>query len=379
MFKSLVKRQPMPIGVDFGAHSIRMLQLEPRGDGYAVAASAQDVLPARTPESGEKRHELQVQLLQKLYSEGSFDGKQVVSCLPAHVLHYKNLRVPKMPPDELRGAVEWEAADRLGLSSDRMRLRFFDAGEVRQGEEVRQEIILMAAPIPDVDDHTAVLLDAGLRPSCVEVAASALARVACPARRSTDDELLQVVLDVGYAASKVLVLRNGRVAFFKMIDIGGGTFDEGVAQRLGLSVHEAAAMRRRIVPAAEGEKAESADQPLFGDTRKETVERAVSEAMRSAVTDLGKELGLCLRYYSVTFRGNRPDVIHLAGGESCNPHLAEMLSETTGIETRPLSVTDRIDFAGAAPSPNHPCTQWVTAAGLALWQPQRAVRKKVAA
>lgn len=370
MFKGLFKRQSMPIGIDFGAYSIRMMQLEPKCDGYSVIAAAHEVLPARIPDSGDKRHELVVQLLKKMLTDGGFKSRRTVSCLPAVSMQYKNLRVPKMPPDELRSAVEWEAADRLGLNTDRMRLQFFDAGEVRQGEELRREIILMAASAPDVDDHTAILTDAGLQPVCLEAVPCALARATGDKVGREGDDRLSVVLDVGYAASKVLVLRNGRIAFFKLIDIGGRSLDEGVAQRLGLPLHEAAALRRRLGATEDQENTQSSDdQPLFGDTRKDAVQRAVHESLRTTVNDLGKELGLCLRYYSVTFRGRRPDHLHVVGGEASDPQLLTLLAENIGIEVQPMLMAEQVSFDNVAHSVGKHRSQWVVAAGLAMWQP----------
>ena len=44
-----------PIGIDFGAHSIKMLQLDRREEGYAVTAAATRTLPTEMPESPEQR------------------------------------------------------------------------------------------------------------------------------------------------------------------------------------------------------------------------------------------------------------------------------------------------------------------------------------
>src|SRR5687768_4694335 len=114
-----------------------MLQLERSGDGYAVVAAESRALPAEVPAESAPRVDMFVGLIRDMLDTGGFSGRKVVSCLPAKALHYKNLRVPRMPADELKAAVEWEAADRLKLPVDAMHIQFFDAGEVRQGEELR--------------------------------------------------------------------------------------------------------------------------------------------------------------------------------------------------------------------------------------------------
>jgi hypothetical protein len=42
--------------------------------------------------------------------------------------------------------------------------------------------------------------------------------------------------------------------------------------------------------------------------------------------ELARELSLCLRYYSVTFRGHRPTVVKLLGGEGSDPQLRAILN-----------------------------------------------------
>jgi hypothetical protein len=52
----------------------------------------------------------------------------------------------------------------------------------------------------------------------------------------------------------------------------------------------------------------------------------VFDATRSTMEELGREIGLCLRYYSVTFRGQRPNKLRLLGGEAADPMLLGVLN-----------------------------------------------------
>jgi hypothetical protein len=83
--------------------------------------------------------------------------------------------------------------------------------------------------------------------------------------------------------------------------------------------------------------------------------------------ELGREISLCLRYYSVTFRGHRPTKLRLIGGEACDPQLQTLLNSALVIPVevgRPLySVnTSRMkpaDRRGAM-------CEWALALGLSL-------------
>jgi type IV pilus assembly protein PilM len=364
--------------VDFGAHSIKMLQLMPRGDQFEVIAAARQALPSDMPAAGDMRQQVLGQLIAKMVSSGGFVGKTAVACLPATAIQFKNLRFPKMPADELTAAVAWEAGDRLKLPPDEVRIQYFDAGEVRQGDETRQEIILMAASIAAIDDHAASLTVAGLRPACVECVPGALVRALATKATDDDPDPVRVIVDIGYASTKVVIARRGRVVFFKNIEIGGRTLDAAVAQRLGLDPLEAAQLRRKFETAT-GVATESV-KPLFGDTQRDTIERAVDEAMRTTLADLGKELSLCLRYYSVTFRGRRPDELLLTGGESTDPRLARLLADAVGVTVGPVRLHERIDTTAAGHLLGCPSrlTEWSVAAGLAMWRPSRVMKRGAA-
>jgi type IV pilus assembly protein PilM len=357
-----------PIGLDLGTHTVRLLQLR-RGGGRAgltVAAAACRTLPADLPASGPERRGAVAALLRTMLRTGGFTGRRVVSCVPAAAIQYKNLRLPRMPADELHAALTWEASTRLNLgAADQTMIQFYDAGEVRQGEEMRQEIILMAAPMPTLDEHLALLLESDLKPLAIDGLPSALVRGVGAAGDAGPEAPATVAVDVGHQSTKVVIARRGEVIFFKLIDIGGDKFDKAVAQKLNLALPDAAELRRRMrqAPAAGAEA-----EPLFGKTRREGVERAIFEAVRAETGDLAREVGLCLRYYSVTFRGRRPEKVLLAGGASAEPQLARVLAEDAGLAGEPARPLAGADSAGrpdlAASGPDH--SAWTVAAGLAL-------------
>lgn len=347
-----------PIGVDLGAGSVKLMQLRrSSGPGVQVQAMSCRTLPADTPSAGPQHVAVVADLIRSMLAEGDFIGRRVVSSLPAASLQYKNLRVPKMPPNELRAAVEWEASDRLGLSAGGatpMHLQFFDAGEVRQGEEERQEIILLAAPHAVVDQHLATLVASDLKPLAIECVPSALARCVSQGKTLELDPPAQLLIDIGYAATKVLIVRAGRVLFFKLIEIGGKKFDEAVAGSLKLPVHEAAEVRRQAGSSGQADAA-----PV-----KPEIERAVVEATRPTVAEIGREIALCLRYYSVSFRGRKPEVAHLVGGEAYNAQVCRLLEGEIGVSVAP-------GLPANEPGLKELGHEWAVAAGLSMRQGPR--------
>lgn len=354
MFKRWLNPPRCPIGIDVGTHSVRMMQVSREGDHLAVIAAARAALSGEANGFGDAFHQQVAGAIRRMIDAGRFVGNTVVSCLPAPVMHCKNLRLPKMPPDELPEAVRWEANDRLHLGEPAF-TQFIDAGVVRQGEEERQEVILLAATNTVIDQHARALIAAGLVPMAIDAIPAALAR--CVGRH--DAERVQVVIDVGYAQSKVLICRGDTVLFYKQIDVGGRTLDRAVAEKLDLPAREAAELRRAAAQ------------------RDEQVRRSVDEAVRPRLIDLAREIGLCLRYYSVTFRGQRPDTALLLGGEAHDTSLAQLISEGAAIGVEQGDPLAGVDLTGAGDLGDH--ADWAVALGLALRPLAKAAGKRGAA
>lgn len=370
-----------PIGMDLGAQSVKLVQLEYVGAGYKLTAAASRPIPTDLPASGPERSKALAAIIKQALQSSPFHGKRVVSSMPASVLQYKNLRLPKMPPDELRAAIEWEAADRLRVPPESVNIQYYDAGEVRQGEELREEIIILAASNADINEHIDLLGKCDLTPVAIDAVPSALARSLGPKSIPDSEAPASVVIDVGYATTKVLVLKQGRVLFFKLIDIGGQKLDATVAEHLNMPIPDAADLRRRLQQATREENAEGAEQtPLFGSTRRETLERAVFEALRTTAGDLAKEIGLCLRYYSVTFRGRRPESAMLVGGESYETQLAGILAEGAGVEVAPAKPLEGIEVSPDCELSRESGTlgEWAVALGLAMRRDDKAAKRGAA-
>jgi type IV pilus assembly protein PilM len=377
VFEAFRSRNGSPIGLDVGAFSVKMLQMERRGSGWVAVAAQSRALAPDLPAEGAARVAAITAVVQDMLHQGGFRGRNVVSCLPATAMQYKNLRLPKMPADELRSAVEWEAHDRLHMAADNVSIQFFDAGEVRQGDDLRQEIILLAAPHKLVDEHLQILLNTGLTPLAIDAVPSAMARAMDTSSETDLESPARLVIDVGLSSTKVLITRHGRVLFFKLIEVGGRTLDETVAQHLSLPISDAAEVRRRLQQQVSPEDGE---QMLFGSTRRQSVERAVFEAMRVKIGELAKEIGLCLRYYSVTFRGHRPNDALLVGGEAYEPQVPKILSGELGIRVEPARPLAHVDLT-AVPSlaqNGGSLSEWAVAAGLAM-RPIERVAKRGAA
>jgi type IV pilus assembly protein PilM len=289
-----------------------------------------------------------------------FVGCRGVVALPRDIVHVKNLRLPQMPASELASAVEFEARNVFEFDTEHAQVRFLHAGEVRQGNEVREEAIVLAARHHDVEEFVEQLHRSDVIIESLDFEPAAVYRtVERFIRRKEDEAEVNVLVDVGARRTQVVIGRGRDISFFKPIEIGGQQQNEAVSRKLGITMEEARGLRRRLM--------ESAHAGADSNASREPVRQAVYDATRSIIEDLAREISLCLRYYSVTFRGQRPARVRLLGGEACDPHLHSILLANLPIAVEPLRPLNNVNTTRMKAAERRGCmSEWGVALGLGL-------------
>lgn len=345
------RSHPGPIGLDIGTESVRLLQLTQIAGNLRVQAAGQWHFPEGLSSPGadpDARTAQAAEGIRQLLKKNAFRGHDVVSCLRTEQLAIRNVRLPRMNEAELERAVMFEASERLGFEVAPDRVYFVNAGEIRTGAEAAQEVLLMGVPAQVMQDHLALLEAARLRPQHIDSEPAALLR-ACERfmRRAQEEEQMVVVLDIGHSSTRVVVARGQTPLLIKTVDIAGRKFNESVARELNLPYAEAAHIRRR--------GGTGTDWPVI-------------DAIRPHAEALAGEVGLCLRYCSVTFRGLRPSRLIATGGEAYDVSLLKLLGEQLSCECvlgEPLRGVD-LHHASFGGDRRGTLTEWAVATGLAL-------------
>lgn len=352
----------LPIGLDIGTTTVRMLQLGGSERDLRAVAAAKFVLPLEVKGDPKRRREFIVAEVRRAVKEGRFRGREAVMALPSGTPAIRNIRMPKMLNEELTTAVNWEAQNKFPFDTATAVIQYMRAGEVRQGDQLLDEIILLAVPRAEVDGQIQMAVEAGLDLVSLDAQAAAVFRgFERYLGRREDEGVVNVYADIG-AHTTVVISRGRDPVFIKTIPIGGTVFNRAVAECLELAPAEAEALRRRLGSPRRTEQAEAEAE----DSARVT--RAVADAMRPHVEDLADEIGLCLRYHGVTFRGPRIESLTFVGGEAHDPSVPAALAQRLGMEPRigdPFRGV-RADHLGRALDRRGIRAEWATAFGLSL-------------
>jgi len=349
MVRWLSRKRYSPIGLDIGTRSVKLVQLT-ADQSQVVETSRWDLAIDNFEKlSAEERIKQIGQAVRNAQEGRRFHGRNVVVCLTDRQLYLQNVRLPKGDQQQLQRLVQQEAAGRVPYAMQETEIRYIEAADIRHGDQVVREVILLACHRPLLEEILATVEEAGLRPVAVDVEPAALLRCFVrQLRRDEDMHQRSLLVHVGSSRTVVVICQGDDLLFVKYLPLGGRQLDEAVARHLKMPLAEATSLRKH-----NGDRRADQQDP--------EIARSVSEATRPVVEKLAAELSMCIRYHSVTFRG-QPLVRLVLGGGEATPQLLEALSARLNL-TCELSDPFRA-FEGATTTGHR--GQWEVAAGLAL-------------
>ncbi|MCE5186319.1 MAG: pilus assembly protein PilM [Planctomycetaceae bacterium] len=366
MLRIQFKTKSQPIGLDIGHSLIKMIQLSRTDQSIRVEAAQEEPIDRSLEPGSDAWRDHVAAAIGTMFRRGGFQGRRVVSCLPGDILKIKSMRLDTKEPNDIRQVMRTEVAQRLGLNPDCDELRYLVAGHVYQGEEIKNEVIFFGIEREKLVRHIELLERAGLVPVSIDTVPCALFRsFQTTLRRREDRELVSVFADLGNQFTTVIIGKGQDIVFVKLIPVGGEHLNRQVAERLQIDLEDAVRLRRRL------------RDPKAGPIE-EQMRAAVLDAMSGSIEDLAREISLCFKYYTVTFRGQRPAEAVFAGGEAYESALMEALGRHLQMDIKVAEPLRGYDLSRVSFNvPEHPqLCEWAIAVGLGLKGMELAIDQK---
>jgi len=328
-----------------------MIQLDIDDEQISVIAADETRIDTDINDDEQSRRSFIVSSIQQMLASGNFHGRNVVSCLPSNKLKITSLRLAEVEKSDIEQALRKEVAHRFELDPDKDSMDYMVAGSVRQGDEIKNELILFATDDESIKNHIEMLEEAGLKPVAIDTIPCALFRSFERSLRRQDDwDRTAVFVDVGSNFTTVVFGRGGEISFVKQIQIGRQRFANEIAAKLGINVSEAE-MLQEALRADMGQASPKSDTSEgIPEENRQNIDMATRQLMVDAVSaiaeDLVKEISLCFRYYTVTFRGKRVERAVFAGGGAYVDILINILKRRLAIEIERAQPLRGFDLTG---------------------------------
>lgn len=352
----LLNTRTMPVGIDLGTGSVKLAQLR-RADGeLELSAVASAEVPVECRSDRQAKLGFLARNLPALLRSGGFKGRECVLSLPATETFVQHVKVAKVPPERLTGALRSELRGKSPFDPADAVIRHVVAGQTYGGGEVGLEVIVLAATRRVIEGYLSVARKARLQVRALNVEPCAI--LECFARlfrRDGDDEKVTVFLDLGRAVTQVVVAHGAKLVFARNVSLGAEQLEAAIGEVLGMTAEQTrgAKLAEALAQAPDGEA-----ERLY-------------EALAPALSSMGEEISRCLRYYESVFTSRPVERAVFLGGAALDRRLCQRLAQRLNLPGQIGDPLARIKSSSAAAEEGrldrrHPQPAWAVAVGLSL-------------
>jgi type IV pilus assembly protein PilM len=323
------------VGLDIDRGAIKAVQVSQGGGNYTLQHVGYRRLSAGAIAEGEVAdHDLLAYELKEFWGSHSFKGKAVYLGVANQKVVVRLLDFPRMSPEDLKGAISFEAQDHIPMPIDDAILDYMVLGPQGEGSDL-ERILIVAAQREMISRYSSAVRAAGLRPQGVDVKALSLVRSTLPSSLF-DDEGAILLLDIGTELTNLVVAQGGNPTLTRFIPGGSGYLAQAVAEAAGLSEEEAERQlmnpRLRIGPESSEEdgEAESSGNDGFDPALAYDIRRGLEDAVQTLAEDVQR---------SIEYHYSQPDSrevtqVFISGEGALVGGLDAYLGELLGVATQ---------------------------------------------
>lgn len=347
------KTRTSPIGIDFGADTVKLLQIVP-GDPSQLVALGAATIPDEARQDANLRMAFLSEALPTMLRRHAFRGRRVVLSIPSFQAMVHNVVVPETDSADLDAVVRMALHERLEIDADKMILRNFPGAQIMRGEEAYREVIVFGARRSVATRYADMCNRLKLEVVGMHGEAPCILKAFehLDAGRTSEDRSRAVVyIDLGAASSKLIVAQGGTMVLAKTIHAGGDTFTRRLAGEQSIDFEEARLARISSDPSA-----------------------ATLEAPATAcdITEcLIDELRMTVRHYDARYPEQPIDKLVFVGGEANRRGLVTDLARSVRLAAQMGDPFARLSRAGGPSGPlpvdlSQPQPGWAVPLGLCL-------------
>ncbi|MBI9016663.1 MAG: pilus assembly protein PilM [Phycisphaerae bacterium] len=356
---SWFRKKTYPIGIDFGRSGIRLLQLAQNGDNLALIDAASAQAPIELRNRSVELLQWRIETISQLLKQGNFKGRKVVTGLPGSDIVAQHLLMDKMSADQLKAALPFAVGDKFPFPVNQSLLRHIVAGEVYEGDKVRQEVIVMAVPAVVMNHQMQIINQLKLEIEAINI--EALAVVDSFSHSDSIDDSAVMIVDLGYCSSKVVIAHAQEITFCRTVKLGVENICQSITSLMPMAQSQA---EQRYIENSTGILSQENDANV-------AVANEVLEAIEPICDILVSELRSCIRYHDLMFASQPVSKVVFVGGQARDKRFCQNIARSLGLSAQIGDPLRKIEISDNIPNdidPQNVNPQWTVAFGLSYNQ-----------
>jgi type IV pilus assembly protein PilM len=227
-----------------------------------------------------------------------------VAAVNGQVALMREVRMPKLPPEEIRQAARFEVERYLPYPIADVTFDTVVVAENRDGGAAKMDVLVVAARTDVLQHHAAAVAAAGLEPAVLEVEPLAVMRGVAPGGAA---DQVTACIHVGSSVTMILVAEGQAPRVIRTVAFGTAQLLEAAAARLGATGEAPAVLQARLTGSPDG---------IPG----------LREAIDDSLSPLVTEIRRSLEYYGGRYRAVAPERVVVTGGGAALPGIAASLT-----------------------------------------------------
>ncbi|MDD5606330.1 MAG: type IV pilus assembly protein PilM [Candidatus Pacebacteria bacterium] len=241
MFKT---RPKSFLGIDIGNYSIRIIELEKKGNGFELKNYGESV---NIPENGfgsfERNsfsllNERVANTIKDICEQAGIETKNVNFTIPDFYTFFTSINLPLMDKTELVQAIEYEVRPYIPLPISEITLDW----NIIEGIVGKTPLNVLVAAVPNdvVAQYKEIAKLSDLNPNFLEPEVFSLARTL---KKESEESVLGLV-DIGIKSTTCTIIDKGLLKTSHSFNIGGSEITEALARSLNLKYNEAEEIKK---------------------------------------------------------------------------------------------------------------------------------------
>lgn len=330
-----------PIGADFAATALNLVQAAPRGDGFTLVAAVSIPYPAPRADLLAAPAEL-ARFVGAALASRPFKGRRVISALPPADVRILPLTLASVPGQSDAQAVGKAAAEQLGIDARDAVLDYYPIRGA-DGDAGGKQVLVACAEKTRVLAYLAMLEAARLAPVALDIGPAAIARLLAAIHGSDIGQSI-LLLNFGSAKSFVTVIWGRRLMLDREIDFG----EQHLAATLGAALdlpHDTATRLLRLHGIGNGSGAGGPHGGEGDGDAHAALRGTIHEVLHPACLALADELAHTQVYVASRTRGSTISRVYLNGSLARYPDIQARIGALIDV---PVHLLDPLDAFGAA-------------------------------
>lgn len=322
-------------GLDISDFSLKIAKLKKKGKFLSLASYGEGEIPPGIIKNGEIRDEVALaKIIKKTVSsvEGEkLKTKYVVASLPEEKSFLQVIQMPKIPLEDLKSAVIYEAENYIPFPIEEVYLDFQIVPSLFDHLD-HYDILINALPKKVIDPYLNSLKMAGLIPKVLEIESSAIARALIKNGISSSPVIL---IDLGATRTGFAIFSGSCLRFTTSISVSSQDLTKIIAKKLNLDLKKADEIKIKygLGTIKKIHLKEEAKDKDFKFEKEIIEDKKILEAVIPLLIDLAEQIKKYIEYYQTHIthehlpsNQRKIEKIYLSGGGASLKGLVDFLS-----------------------------------------------------